>query len=165
MIMTKSRIGIGIMAAIIAISGVSCNMTKKYEREEKEKIQNYITEHPEYDFVLKESGLYYADVVIGTGIHAATHDTAYVKYTGKYLDNRIFETNVSIDDTLIFPINEGWLNLVGFDEGITYMNEGGEAIFLIPSSIGYGNAGYYMPAWTPVLFEVNLVKIEPHSGK
>jgi len=37
----------------------SCDLTKKYEKEEKEEIQNYLSQHPELSFVLKESGLYY----------------------------------------------------------------------------------------------------------
>ena len=108
--------------------------------------------------------MYYCDVTVGTGPAAVTHDTAYVKYTAKYLNGTTFDTNVGKNDTLIFPINEGiWI--VGFDEGITYMKEGGKAVMVIPSDIGYGNTGYYFPAWTPLFFEIDLVKIVPASGK
>lgn len=71
---------------------------------------------------------------------------------------------IGITDTLFFPVNEETL-ISGFDEGITYMNEGGKAMFLIPSFLGYGNSGYYMPSYTPILFDVELVKLKPGPGK
>ena len=162
--MKKSKTGLLAAAGIILILVVSCDPYKKYEKEQKAEIQTFISGHPEYNFQLKPSGLYYFDVTVGTGPAAVTHDTAYVKYTAKYLNGNTFDTNVGTNDTLRFPINEGiWI--VGFDEGITYMKEGGKAVMVIPSDIGYGNTGYYFPAWTPLFFEIDLVKIVPSSGK
>jgi FKBP-type peptidyl-prolyl cis-trans isomerase len=158
--MTKSRIVIGALAAIIAISGVSCNVAKKYEREEKEKIQNYIAEHPEYDFVLKESGLYYYDITVGTGLANTVHDTVYVKYSGKFLDGYEFDSNITSADSLIFPNGES-IMILGFEEGISYMKVGGK----MPSDLAFGNYGYPFPAWTPVVFEVRLLKVVPSAGK
>lgn len=127
---------------------------------EEIKIQNYINNNPTLPFQLKPSGLYYLDQVIGTGSSLVTHDIAYVKYTGKFLDGEVFDTNVGKTDTLVFPVNEGWA-ILGFNEGITYMKEGGKATLLIPSILAYGPFGYYpvIPGNTPVLFDVDLVKV------
>jgi FKBP-type peptidyl-prolyl cis-trans isomerase len=39
------------------------------------------------------------------------------------------------------------------------MREGRKALFLMPSKLAYGSAGYYgIPGYTPLLFEVVLVK-------
>jgi FKBP-type peptidyl-prolyl cis-trans isomerase len=41
------------------------------------------------------------------------------------------------------------------------MREGGKALFLMPSKLAYGSAGYYsIPGYTPLLFEVDLVKVK-----
>lgn len=143
----------------------SCNNTKKYEREEETTIQNYLNSNPSLNFELKPSGLYYLDVEIGSGIQAETHDTAFVKFTMKFLDGTVYDTNVGTDDTLIFPVNEQiWP--AGFDEGITYMREGGKAMFLMPSKLAYGGAGTYgIPGYTPLLFDIELVLIKPGPGK
>jgi hypothetical protein len=127
---------------------------------EQQRIQNYISNHPDISFLLKPSGLYYCDSVVGTGLRATTHDEAYVKYTGKFLDETVFDTNVGKVDTLFFPVNEGWL-IPGLDEGITYMNAGGKAILLLPSNLAYGIAGYYpvIPGNTSVIYEVYLVRL------
>jgi FKBP-type peptidyl-prolyl cis-trans isomerase len=66
-------------------------------------------------------------------------------------------------DTLIFPVNEGKLSVIGFDEGITYMKEGGRAFFLVPSSLAFGASGtYYIYPYTPFIFQVQLVKLKKH---
>jgi FKBP-type peptidyl-prolyl cis-trans isomerase len=127
--------------------------------QEKLEIQNYRNDNPTLSFQLKPSGLYYLDLIIGTGPVPVAHDTAYVQYTGKFLNGNVFDTNIGGAD-LVFPVVEGWL-ISGFDEGITYMREGGKALFLMPSKLAYGSAGYYsIPGYTPLLFEVDLVKVK-----
>ncbi len=65
-----------------------------------------------------------------------------------------------------FPVAEGYL-IAGFDEGISYMKEGGKATFLLPSSLAYGSAGllYQLPGYTPLLYDVELVKVSPGPAK
>ncbi len=151
------------IAAAVLMSLVSCDPTEKNEREEENAIANYIAGNSTISFERKESGLYFYEVQAGAGAQVVTGDTAYVKYTGKFLDGTVFDTNVGKSDTLIFPVNKGYV-LQGFDEGLTYMREGGKAMFLLPSSLAYGTSGYYFPAYTPVVFDVEVVKLVP-GGK
>ena len=150
---------------IALISLVSCDPTLKtddLEAKEKLDISNFILNNDTIDFVRKSSGLYYFDLVAGTGAQAETHDTAYVFYAIQYLTTQIFETNFGTTDTLIFPVNEGKL-LLGFDEGITYMNEGGKSLFVAPSNLAFGTQGnYYISPYTPFLFQIYLVKLKKH---
>lgn len=141
----------------------SCDLTKKYEKEEREEIQKYLSQHPELSFVLKESGLYYLDVTVGTGEKPVKNDSAFVTYTGYFLDGTKFDTNVG-DEPYGFPVGLGYV-IPGFDEGVMLMKVGGTSKLVIPSYIGYGNSGYPMPAYTPLLFEVELDSIKPDSGK
>jgi FKBP-type peptidyl-prolyl cis-trans isomerase len=155
-----------LLTVVLMVSLVSCDPAKKYEKEESIKIQDYINININQNFVLKPSGLYYQEVTAGTGRIPVKHDTAYVKYTGKFLDGTVFDTNVGLSDSLIFPVDEGWL-ITGFDEGITLMRERGKAIFLLPSKLAYGPAGSYpyIPGYSPMLFEVELVKVKAGPGK
>ena len=120
----------------LLIALVSCNPAGKYEKQEKEAISNYITNHPLDTFKLETSGLYYRQVLLGTGVSPAIGDTAYVYYTGYFLDLSQFDSNVG-GKMFKFPVGQGVV-LQGFDEGIYYMKQGGKAQFLIPSSLGYG---------------------------
>lgn len=164
MIQITEKIRLVVVAALVIVLIASCDPTKKYEKEQKEAIQNYLNEHPELDFELKESGLYYFDVLVGSGMAAAIHDTAYVMYKGTFLDGSKLDENYEKKDTLKFPIGEGY-TILGFDEGITYMNEGGKAMFLMPSELAFGNYGSFLPAYTPVVFEAELAKIVPSGAK
>jgi FKBP-type peptidyl-prolyl cis-trans isomerase len=164
MMLTEKKTRLLVGAGIILILVASCDPYKKYDKQQAEEIQAFIDSHPEYDFQMKKSGLYYFDIEVGTGPAAVTHDTAYIKYTATYLSGDTLYTNVGTNDTLSFPINEGY-TLLGVDESITYMKEGGKAALIVPSELGYGNSGYYFPAWTPIFFEINLVKIVPSTGK
>ncbi|HEX2921498.1 MAG TPA: FKBP-type peptidyl-prolyl cis-trans isomerase [Bacteroidales bacterium] len=138
---------------------ISCMPSQKeLEEEEQAEIQSYISENPNINFEQKESGLYYCEVTPGTGPSPSLYDTIYVSYTGNFLNGYVFDTNVG-GNYFVYPFGEGWV-IDGFDEGISYMKEGGEALFLIPSKLGYGPSGYNgIPGYKPLLFEVTLVKI------
>jgi FKBP-type peptidyl-prolyl cis-trans isomerase len=153
-----------ILSGLLMFFMQSClsDKTEEHELREAANIQKYLDDNPSLNFELKSSGLYYMDVVTGQGPQAVPHDTAYVFYSLKLLDGTELDSNVGTKDTLIFPVFEGFL-ISGFDEGITYMNEGGTAKFLVPSRLAYGTTGNYygtVPGYTPLLFDVNLVKVK-----
>jgi FKBP-type peptidyl-prolyl cis-trans isomerase len=143
----------------------SCDPTKgteDLEEEETLRIHNFLSNNDTLDFELKESGLYYCGYIEGTGLQAETHDTAYVFYAMQNLSGTYYESNMGTEDTLIFPVNEGRL-LLGFDEGITYMKEGGISFFLMPSKLAFGTAGtYYIAPYSPFIFRAELVKLVKH---
>jgi FKBP-type peptidyl-prolyl cis-trans isomerase len=164
------------LSTVFIISLVSCNPARKYEKEEESKIRNYLATNFDKNFELKPSGLYYLETQAGTGILPATHDTVYLKYSGKFLDGTIFDSNVSLSTYLIFVVGEGTV-ISGLDQGVTFMHEGGKATLLIPSELAFSstgsdyaydpNYGYYqvIPGYTPLLFELELVHVSPGSGK
>jgi len=165
MIKRKNLISLLLLGAVITLSLVSCDPSKKYEKEESAQIQNYLNENSTLNFELKSSGLYFLSIQAGTGVKPQRSDTAYVKYTGKFLDGTVFDTNVGKPDTLIVPVDEGWL-IPGFDEGISLMSPGEKAMLLIPSKLAYGPSGYYIiNGYTPLLFDLELVKVKPGPGK
>ena len=155
-----------ILSVFIAlISLVSCDLSLKtddLEAKEKLDISNFISNNDTIDFEKKSSGLYYYDLIIGTGSQVETHDTAYVFYAIQYLTTQVFETNFGTTDTLKFLVNEG-KTLPGFDEGITYMKEGGKSLIVAPSNLAFGTQGnYYVAPFTPFLFQIYLVKLKKH---
>ena len=148
---------------IALISLTSCDPTLNtddLEAKEKLDISNFILNNDTIDFVKKSSGLYYYDLVEGTGAQAETHDTAYLFYAIQYLTTQVFETNFGTTDTLKVLVSEG-KTLPGFDEGISYMKEGGKALLVAPSSLAFGSQGnYYVSPFTPFLFQIYLVKLK-----
>jgi len=154
-----------LFTALFSFLLVSCNPSKKFAKEEQAEIAAFLNENPDLAFELQPSGLYYYPVQPGTGIMPAKHDTAWVKYTGQFLNGTVFDTNVGSADALSFPVDEGWM-IPGFDEAITLMQVGEKAIFILPSSLAYGSVGYnIIPGFTPILFDVELVKATRGPGK
>ena len=146
----------------VMLSFTACNPSAKLEKQEKEEIQAFLSSTDSI-FVKQQSGLYYHEIVAGTGVFPKMADSAYVKYTGKFLDESIFDSNVTTGKLYGFIIGQ---NIAGFDEGITLMKPGGKSTLLIPSKLAYGAGGTYgIPGYTPLLFDIELVKTVPHTGQ
>jgi FKBP-type peptidyl-prolyl cis-trans isomerase FkpA len=165
MISKRSLTTVLVLSVIIILSLGSCDPAKKYEKQEKEEIDKYLSNNSELAFDLKPSGMYYLEVLAGTGIMPVKSDTVYLFYTGKYLDGTVFDSNVGTTDTLILPIGEGWL-IRGVDEGVLYMKAGGKSSLLVPSDLAYGAAGRgSIGGYTPLLFDLQLIKVKQGTGK
>ncbi len=54
---------------------ISCDPSKKYEKQEQEEIDQYLGDNSEIEFELKPSGLYYYDVDVGSGVMPEASDT------------------------------------------------------------------------------------------
>ncbi len=154
------RILLFYIAILFAGSLISCDPSKKYQKEEEESIQNFIATSGTQNFVLQPSGLYYNEILTGTGLMAVRGDSAYVRYSGKFLDGSTFDSNINKPKPYGFVVGQ---NIVGFDEGITLMKAGGKAVLLIPSKLGYGAAGTFgISGYTPLMFEIELIKVVPY---
>ncbi len=149
-----------LLTGTLLLALASCNMSEKVVNNEDQQIEEFLAINDTITFQHTTSGLYYTDLVVGTGPQAVTHDSAFIKNVIMYLTGRIIYSNLETNDTLRIPVNEGYL-LAGFDEGLTYMHEGGRALLLIPSSLAYGELGYMgIPGYTPLLIDVRLVKLK-----
>jgi len=164
MIRKNSWIIIPFTAVILMLSVVSCDPTKKLEKQEEEDIQTYLTQNSQLNFVKQKSGLYYYEAAAGTGISPVMADSAYVKYVEKFLDGTVIASNVASGKLLGFKVGDIF---PGFDEGVTLMKVGGKSTLLIPSKLAYGSNGSYpnIPGYTPLLFDVELVKAVSLAGK
>jgi len=157
---------ISTLFGIVLIIITSCNDSIDYEKYETESIENYLKIYSDLDFQLKPSGLYYFEAQTGSGAAPQQHDTAYIRYAGKFLNDKVFESNYQDDEPYSFPVGEGY-NIAGVDEGITYMRAGGYSILLIPSKLAYGSEGtdkYWIPGYTPLIYEIELVGVVPGPG-
>jgi len=159
-----------VMLTGLIVTGLlsSCDPTRNtedLEAQEHSSIESFLSTNDTLDFERKASGLLYLDVSVGTGPLAETNDTAYMFYAMQYLSGSIFDTNFETTDTLIFKVNGGTL-ITGFEEGVTYMREGGKSIFITPSSLAYGSTGtIYISPYTPFIFQTHLVRLVKHQGK
>jgi FKBP-type peptidyl-prolyl cis-trans isomerase len=111
------------------------------------------------------SGLKYVDLVVGTGAAVKTGDHVVVKYLGKLLDGTKFDASADHGDGT-FPYVQGVTSLIpGWTEGTSTMKVGGKRKLIIPPQLGYGQqgAGDVIPPNSTLVFEIELVAIQPSS--
>ena len=104
------------------------------------------------------TGLYFQDLVTGTGDSVTAGRTAVVHYTGWLPDGTQFDSSVG-GSPFSFRVGAG--NVIqGWDEGVLGMRPGGKRKLVIPSHLGYGPEGIGpIPSNATLVFDVELLEI------
>lgn len=108
------------------------------------------------------SGLTYLVTRKGTGRLPKKGETVSVHYTGTLTDGTKFDSSRDRGEPIEFPLGEGRV-IKGWDEGISKLRVGDQAIFVIPATIGYGARGAgggVIPPDATLIFIVELVGIK-----
>ena len=147
---------------LIFFSG--CSPVGTWEKQERSAIDSYIKALGDTAYILKPSGLYCIELQAGTGRTPVAKDTVDFRYLAMFLDRIVFDENFSTASPFSTIVGNHAV-IPGLDEGFLYMKEGGKTRFLTPSSLAYGQSGWgeYIPGYTPLLFEVTLIKVRPGS--
>jgi len=103
-----------------------------------------------------DTGLYYVITEQGDGAAPTSNSNVTVSYKGYFLDGSVFDqSNAAGISFNLQQVIKGWT------EGITYFNEGGEGILLVPSQLGYGsNYNRGIPGGSVLIFDIKLIKVE-----
>ncbi len=134
----------------------------KAEREAAaEKQQEEMLGEISQGFEKTSSGLRYKIEEKGTGAKAEKGKTVSVHYKGMLPDGSVFDSSYKRNQPIDFPLGEGHV-IAGWDEGIQLLHEGGQARFVIPSHLAYGErgAGGVIPPNATLVFDVELVKVK-----
>lgn len=106
------------------------------------------------------SGLIYLITQKGTGRVPKVGETVVVHYTGTLTNGAKFDSSHDAGRPYAFPLGKGRV-IKGWDEGIGKLNVGGQAILVVPSSLGYGPDGNGpIPPNATMIFVVELVEIK-----
>ncbi|HCQ30707.1 MAG TPA: peptidylprolyl isomerase [Flavobacteriales bacterium] len=131
---------------------------QKAQEEEQTKLQEYLTEN-NITAEPTQSGLYYIEEKKGTGKQAEPGKQVKVHYTGTLLDGTKFDSSVDRGEPIEFVLGVGQV-IPGWDEGISYMKEGGKAKLIIPSHLAYGGRQTGpIPPFSTLVFEVELLEV------
>ncbi len=113
------------------------------------------------DYTTTESGLKYADMVVGSGASPENGATVRVDYTGWLEDGTMFDSSFKRPEPIAFPLGRGRV-IKGWDEGVASMKVGGKRQLLIPADLAYGDRGRppVIPPSATLIFDVELVGVE-----
>ncbi|HEY3934004.1 MAG TPA: FKBP-type peptidyl-prolyl cis-trans isomerase [Gemmatimonadales bacterium] len=105
------------------------------------------------------SGLYYRDIVVGTGPVAVAGDSVFAGYVGALTDGKQFDASPA-NQPYGFPLG-GHRVIAGWDEGVAGMHVGGKRQLIIPASLGYGPSGSGpIPPNAVLIFTVELARVQ-----
>ena len=111
-----------------------------------------------------DNGLIIENMEIGDGTEAQDYNKVVVNYTGKLEDGSIFDSSLNPGrEPFTFTLGVGSV-IKGWDVGVKGMKVGGRRRLTIPPELGYGNngAGDVIPPGATLIFEVDLLEVEPY---
>lgn len=153
-------------------------LDEKYYQREKEIFLHWIEDFGDYEkIILRQyieeqdltyentvSGLHYVPLTKGHGRQIQVGDTITVHYEGKFFNGKYFDSTRKRNEPFQFVYGQKWQVIPGLEEAIGMMYPGEKSLFIIPSYIAFGQGGSstgIVPAFTPVVFEVEIVEVKP----
>ncbi len=129
------------------------------EKAEMAELESYVLSN---NITVKPSstGVYYLETKKGSGKGPVEGGYCSTHYTVSMLGGeRLFSTH-DRDEAIDFKVGSQFENK-GFQEVIAMMKEGGKANAIVPSSMAFGaqGAGDFVPPFTTLYYEVELVKV------
>ncbi|NDV15022.1 peptidylprolyl isomerase [Muricauda sp. TY007] len=108
-----------------------------------------------------DSGLRYKMIQKGSGAKAEKGKTVSVHYEGALTNGQIFDSSYKRNQPIDFVLGIGQV-IPGWDEGISLLQVGDKARFVIPSHLAYGStgAGGVIPPNATLIFDVELVNMK-----
>ncbi len=133
---------------------------KSFYPEETEKAANELSEYLKTNNINvapTTSGLYVDIHEEGNGETPSKGDIVKVHYTGKLLNDTIFDSSIERGEPIEIPIGVGAV-IKGWDEGIMMLSKGAKATLYIPYYLGYMDrpAGMITP-FSNLVFDVELI--------
>lgn len=101
-----------------------------------------------------DRGFYYSITTPGTGDTPSSCSDVTVKYKGQRTDNFVFDENTT---GISFNLSQ---LILGWQEGIPLIAEGGKIILYLPPSLAYGEqAQQNIPANSILIFTIELLAV------
>jgi FKBP-type peptidyl-prolyl cis-trans isomerase FklB len=143
-------------------AGMKRNDEAKKEKlygENRRKGEQFLAQNSTKDSVVTlPSGLQYKVLTMGTGPKPTATQEVHVKYEGKLVDGKVFDSSYTRKDQVTkFRANQV---IKGWTEALTMMPVGSKWELYIPQELGYGDRQQgQIPPYSTLIFTVELVDI------
>ena len=122
------------------------------------RINGYIQENNLTGFQSLDNGLHYKTLELGNQEYPQVGDTLSVEYVGQLLNGREFDRNYT-NQPFELILGSGEV-IQGWELGLSYVDEEGEIILIIPSGLAYGNTSTNsIPENSVLIFRIKLLEI------
>jgi len=106
-------------------------------------------------------GIYYSINKKGNGVKPLKNKTVQILFKGRKMNNEEFDRCVDPSHPRVFEIGQHQIAR-GIEIIVQEMNEGDQITAIIPSSLAFGEKGnedYGIPPFTPVVFDIELLRV------
>jgi len=145
---------------MVDIEVVGVNTETEIDEIQNDSIQDYVNvKYPQHQKLA--SGLFFVDSIQGTGEKPGYGSIVEINFTRKYLDESIIKSVTGS----IFHL-DNMQAVKGLEEGIKQMKEGGSAIMIMPSKLGFDKSLCVVPQKArKELLDDRLIsaEVEPYS--
>ena len=101
-----------------------------------------------------EEGIFYQELIPGTGPPVAMGTTVAIRYTGTFLDGTIFDSNRLFKEQEALTFRYGVDQMIpGFNMCLGKIREGTKSVFILPSRLGYKDG-------LTRIFEVEIISVK-----
>lgn len=138
---------------------------QQLKAEEAQSIAKYLNDN-KLNVQPTADSVYFLSRQNGNGKKIEVGDSVDLLYTGMFLDGKVFDAShlhpkgqelLKVVYAPNMPLIKGWVLALGT------MSEGDKARILLPSSLAYG-AGYGpIPPYSPLIFDIEVVKVVAHK--
>lgn len=128
---------------------------------EKVYLQNYLINN-KIDTIPQKDGLYKLLIKKGNGFTPQKGDTLMINYEGRFLNGQFFDSTIKRKRTFEYIFGTEWQVIEGMEKALALMQEGEKSLFIMPSSLAFGQSGSssgIIPPYTSVIFEVEILKL------
>ena len=128
--------------------------------EEQSRISTYLQQNNIQSTPL-ESGLYFMLTQEGEGDYPGDGDKVKVHYILHTTEGKLLQSSYDQKQTFDFELGTKAV-IQGWEEAIRLMKKGSKAKIIVPSKLAYGSKDRNkdMPAYTPLVFDLELMDIE-----
>jgi FKBP-type peptidyl-prolyl cis-trans isomerase/peroxiredoxin len=142
---------------------------QQLKNKEAVSISGYIAEkHLKTE--IRPSGLQYVITSNGTGNTAKPGDTVDLRYTGSFLNGKVFDRTPRPPEgaggRLRYFIAGLNTTIAGLEESLLLFPEGTTATVIIPAALAFGEQGYEgIQPYTPLVYRLQIARIRRMTGK
>ncbi|MCR4966065.1 MAG: FKBP-type peptidyl-prolyl cis-trans isomerase [Bacteroidales bacterium] len=129
----------------------------KRKGQEVEDILAYAKEHNMGKAT--EEGIYIKTTKKGNGPLVEQMQDVTVDYVGKLLDGTEFDNSIQRGEPFTFKLGSHQV-IPGWEIAVSKLHVGEEATVLIPSSMAYGDGNQVIPPYSPLVFDIKVIKAE-----
>ncbi len=135
---------------------------KEFHLSEIDLITGYLRDN-KIDIEPEPNGIYFLSWEKGEGPPVEKGKHIWLHYEGKFLNGKFVDSSKKRNTPLDFIYGNEMYLIKGLEYAVGKMHEGGKAMVLIPSELGFGASGSALgvvPPYTAMIYVVEVLRVE-----